>query len=100
MDRFRRWRPRRPAGGARRAGVTALGVLAVTAALAVLLAVLSHLAWPPVLVSVVGAVPAAYFAWTALPGAIKKPVYGRSVRRWDPVELGVHRAIGGGPMPA
>jgi len=43
MDRLRRWRSRRPAGGARRAGVTALGVLAVTGALVVLLAVLFHL---------------------------------------------------------
>jgi len=35
----------------------ALGVLLVTAALAVLLAVLSHLAWPPVVVTILGAMP-------------------------------------------
>ena len=30
-----------------------------------------------------------------------KPAYGRRlVERWDPVELGVHRVIGGRPMPA
>jgi hypothetical protein len=28
-----------------------------------------------------------------------KPVYGRPVKRWDPMELGVHQVIGGGPMP-
>jgi hypothetical protein len=41
MDRWGRWRPRRPAGraGARRAGVTALALFAVTAGLAMLLAV-------------------------------------------------------------
>ena len=94
--------------GARRAGVTALALLAVTAALAVLLAVLFHLAWPPVVVAILGTLPALYLAWLAVPGAIsppepgavKKPAYGRLVGRWDPVELGVHQVIGGGPMPA
>ncbi len=108
MDRWRRWRPHRPAGGAWHAGVTALGVLAVTAALAVLVAVRYHLAWPPVLVAILGTVPALYLAWAALPGAISppgpgaadKPVYGRHVEQWDPVELGVHPVIGGGPMSA
>jgi len=88
--------------------VTALGVLAVTAALAVLVAVRYHLAWPPVLVAILGTVPALYLAWAALPGAISppgpgaadKPVYGRHVEQWDPVELGVHPVIGGGPMSA
>jgi uncharacterized protein YidB (DUF937 family) len=88
--------------------VTALALLVVTAALAVLLAVLFHLAWPPVLVAIVGTVPALYLAWAALPGAIsppepgavKKPAYGRPAREWAPVELGVHQVIGGGPMPA
>ena len=45
--------PHRPAGGARHAGVRALGVLVVTAALAVL----SHLAWPPVMAAILGTVP-------------------------------------------
>jgi hypothetical protein len=82
-------------------------VLVVTAVLAVLLAVLSHLAWPPVVVAILGTVPALYLAWAALPGAISPPgpgaadkaVYGRRVEQWDPVELGVHQVIGGGPMP-
>ncbi len=38
------------------------------------------------------AVPLAASTWV-------KPVHGRPVKRWDPVELGVHRVIGGGPMP-
>ena len=104
MDRWRSWRSRSPTGraGARRAGVTALALFVVTAALAVLLAVLFHLAWPPVLVAIVGTVPALYLAWLAVPGAIsqEKPVYGRRVAQWTPVELGVHQVIGGGPMPA
>ena len=103
MDRWRRWRSRSltSRADARRAGVTALALFVVTAALAVLLAVLFHLAWPPVLVSVVGTVPALYLAWLAVPGAIsqKKSAYGRRVAQWTPVELGVHRVIDAGPMP-
>jgi hypothetical protein len=59
--------------------VTALALVVVTVSLAVLLAVLFHLAWPPVLVSVVGTLPALYLAWLAVPGAIsqKEPAYGR-----------------------
>ena len=104
MDRWGSWRSRSRASraGARRAGVTALALFLVTAALAVLLAVVFHLAWPSVLVSVVGTVPALYLAWLAVPGAIsqKKPAYGRRVAQWTPVEPGVHRVIGAGPMPA
>ncbi len=35
-----------------------------------------HLAWPPVLVSIVGTVPTLYLAWLAVPDAIRltKPV--------------------------
>ena len=74
-------------------------MLVVTAALAVLLAVLSHLAWPPVVVAILGTMPTLYLAWAALPGAIKKPVHGQPVRRWDPVELGVHQVTRDGRMP-
>lgn len=88
MDRWRRWRARRPAGraGAWRDGVTALVLLAVTAALAVLLEVLSHHAWLPVVVAILGTVPALYLAWAALPGAVKRPAYGRPADggiRWN-----------------
>jgi hypothetical protein len=105
----RRWRSRRSAGraNAQRAGVTALALLAVTAALAWRLALSFHLAWPPVLVSIVLGVPALYVGLLAVPGMISppesaaadKPGYGRPAERWDPVELGVHQVIGGGPMP-
>jgi hypothetical protein len=105
----RRWRSGRPAdrAGARRAGLTALAVLIVTAALAVLLAVLFHLAWPPVLVAILGTVPALYLAWLAVPGVVSPPGPGAATRptsarragRRDPVELGVHQVIGGRPMP-
>jgi hypothetical protein len=82
--------------------VTALALVVVTASLAVLLAVLFHLAWPPVLVSVVGTLPALYLAWLAVPGAIsqKRPAYGRRAAQWTRVELGVHKVIDAGPMPA
>ena len=91
-----------------RARVTVLALLVVTVALALLLAVRYHLAWPPVVVSILGGVPALYVAWLAVPGVISPPesraagipAYGRPVARWDPVELGVHQVIGGGPMPA
>jgi hypothetical protein len=80
----------------------------VTAALAWRLTLSFHLAWPPVLVSIVGTLPALYLAWLAVPGVISpqessapdKPAYGRPAARWNPVELGVHQVIGGGPMPA
>ena len=42
-----------------------LALFAMTAALALLLAVLSDLAWPPVLVAILGTVPALYLAWLA-----------------------------------
>jgi hypothetical protein len=105
MDRWERWRPRKPAGrvGARRAGVTALALFALTAGVAVLLAVRYHLTGQTVAVVILGGVPALaalYLAWAALPGALKKPGYGRRAGRWAPVELGVHQVIGGGPMPA
>ena len=82
--------------GARRAGVTAL----VTAALALLLAFLFHLGVAAVAVAILGGLPAAFLAWAALPGTVTKPAHGQPVRRWDPVKLGVHQVIGGGPMPA
>jgi hypothetical protein len=82
--------------------VTALALFAVTAALAVLLAVLSHQAWPTVLVSILFGVPALYVAWLAVPGVISSPepakklAYGRPAALWNPVDLGVHQVIGGG----
>ena len=102
-----RWLPRRPTSraGVQRARVTALILFAATTALAVLLAILSHLAWPPVLVGILATAPALYVAWLAVPGVIsppepaKKLAHGRPVAQWNPVDLGVHQVIGGGPMP-
>ena len=71
LERLALARARVP-GSPRHAGWTALALLTVTAALGVLLAVLSRLAWPPVLVSIIGTLPALYLAgwqypaWTAL----------------------------------
>src|SRR5262249_40534597 len=104
MDRLRNLRPhRRPGGiGARRAGITALAVLAGTAALAILLAALFHLGVAAGGVTILGTLPALYLAWAALPGAIAAPTSQRKRRvdEWEPVELGVHPVIGGGSMPA
>ena len=109
MGRWRRWLPRRPTShaGLLRARLTVLTLFAVTVALALLLAVRYRLAWPPVVVSILGGVPTLYVAWLAVPGVVSLPeslatdipAYGRPVARWDPVELGVHQVIGGGPMP-
>jgi CRP-like cAMP-binding protein len=85
--------------GARRAGITAVVVIFVTAGLAVLVSVLSNQAWPPVVVSALGAVPGLYLAWKAVPGAANRPMHDRRARAWDPVELGVHQVIEGGSMP-
>src|SRR5689334_6976866 len=99
MDRLKRWRPRGSAGpaGKRRAGVTALVLLAVTAALAVLLAAVFHLGVAAAVVAILGVLatgPGAYLAWAALPSTVKPPVRGRPAAQWDPVELGVHPVIG------
>ena len=110
MDGWRRWRPRRSEGraGAQRARVTALlALLVVTAALAVLLAVLFHLDVAAVVVAILGTLPALYLAYLAVPGVISPPesgavdklVFGRPAGRWAAGDLGVHRVIGGGPMP-
>jgi hypothetical protein len=82
--------------------VTALVLLAVTAALVVLLAAVFHLGVAAAIVGIVGivaTVPGAYLNWAALPAAATVPVRGRLAGLWDPVGLGVHQVIGGGPMP-
>ena len=75
---------------ARRAGVTALVLFVVTAALAVLLVVRYHLTGPTVAVAILGGVPtlaALYLAWAALPGAIIPPesaaVKSRPMAAWQ-----------------
>jgi uncharacterized protein YidB (DUF937 family) len=110
MDRWKRWHSRGKANRAvpRRAGVKALALLILTGALASLLAVWSDQAWPPVLVSVIGTLPGLYLAWLAVPGAtwppeshaVTKPIFGRLATQWNPVDLGVHRVIGGRLMPS
>ena len=100
MDGLSRWRSRLPGGraGARRAGVSALALFAGTAALAVLVAVLFHLAWPPWWWRS-WRMPALYLAWLAVPGvsspepaAAEKPAHGRPAR--DVESGGAGRAPG------
>ena len=82
--------------------MTALALLAVTAALVVLLAVVFHLGVAAAVVGIVGilaTVPSAYLAWATLP-ATRVQVHSRVAGQWDPAELGVHAVIGGSPMPA
>jgi hypothetical protein len=65
---------------------------------ALLLAFLFHLGVAAVAVAILATVPALYLAWKALP--TRKPSRGgRPARQWDPVDLGVHRVTGGGPLP-
>ena len=66
---------------------------------ALLLALLFHLGVAAVAVAILATVPALYLAWKPLQTTAKKPPRGRPARLWNPVELGVHRVIGGGPMP-
>ena len=97
----KRWRSRRSAGraGARRPWGAAL-VAAGLAGAALLLAFLFHLGIAAVAVAILATVPTGYLAWKALPTTAKKPHRGRPAPRWNPVELGVHQVIGGGPLPA
>lgn len=70
---------------------------------------IEHHSWRWSAGSGVAAAAAALLFWWAqrcydrspTPSALTKakPSYGRLVNRWDPVELGVHQVIGGGPMP-
>ena len=76
--------------------MTVLAVLIVTAGLAVLVAVLSHEAWPPVVIAVLGGLPALYLALKSVPDPPEKRVFSRPAGQWNPVELGVHKVIGGG----
>ena len=103
-------RPRKTAGRRRawRRGAAVAAVLAVTAGLAALMVVLTHQAWAPVVVTGVVGLPGLYVAFLAVPGVISPPgpgddgkaAYGRPVREWDPLDLGVHKVIGGGPLTA
>jgi hypothetical protein len=108
-----RWKGRRPRGAAgrgdaRRRALAVAAVLAVTAGLAVLVAALTRQAWAPVAVAVLVGLPGLYTAFLAVPGVISPPgpggdrqaARGRLVAEWDPLELGVHQVIGGGPLPA
>ena len=86
--------------------VTALAVLVMAAGLAVLVAFLTQQAWAPVVVTVVVGLPGLYLAFLAVPGVIipsdpgaGKTAYGRLVGQWNPLDLGVHQVIGGGPLP-
>src|SRR5579859_4798117 len=102
MDRWRRrWRSHRSTGwaGVRRPWGAAL-VAAALAGAALLLAFLFHLGVAAVAAAILATVPAVYLAWKSLPTLAKKPPPGRPGQQWDPVELGVHQVIGGGPMPS
>ena len=104
VTRSQRWLARRAVGRAnvRRARVRAVAVLVVTAATAVVLAVVSHLAWLPMVLGILCTFPALYLAWLAVPGVVSPPeadaagipARGRPAAEWDLRRLGVHAAIG------
>ncbi len=74
-------------------------VAAGLAGAALSLAFLFHLGVAAVAVATLATVPTIYLAWKALPTTAKKPPRGRPAQQWNPVELGVHPVIRGGPMP-
>jgi len=92
MEQVRRWwsdKGRRPWGAA----LTA----ALLAGLGALLSFLFHLGvvgGTPIVFGVAGL----YVAWLTVP-TTKKTASSRRIAKWDPVELGVHQVVGGGPLP-
>ena len=66
---------------------------------ALLLAFLFHVGVAAVAAAILATVPTGYLTWKALSTTAKKTPRGRPAQQWDPVELGVHPVIGGGPMP-
>ncbi len=82
----------------RRPGVIGAAAFVATGAADVLLAVWSRQPWPPALASVLILVPGLYLAWKAVPGAGRLP-RGRRATQWDPIDLGVHDAMGHSPLP-
>jgi hypothetical protein len=95
MNRWRLWLSRRPVGRAR---LRALAVLVVTGVAAVVLAALSHQAWPPVALAIVFTVPGVYLAWPAERSSAPETAAGILARggpvaQWDVRRLGVHAAI-------
>jgi hypothetical protein len=110
MNRWMGWGPGKAVGrwDAWRLRVAVAAVAAVTAGLAVLAAVLTHEAWAPVAVTVLGGVPGLVLAYLAVPGVISQPgpadagktARGRLVTQWNPLDLGMHKVIGGGPLTA
>jgi hypothetical protein len=99
VEYVRRWGARilRGGGGPRRPRTT-VPVAVVLAGAGVLMAFLFHLGVALGITLALG-LAALWVAYLAIPVAIKRARPGRPVRRWDPVELGVHRVVGGGPLP-
>jgi hypothetical protein len=104
MDVWARIRhPRTSAGpiDRRHAAVTVAVVFALMMATVVLLTIVLNLGTAALVTGIAGfltSVPGGYLAYAALPGP-KVPVGGRVAGLQDPVDLGVHQVIGGGPMP-
>jgi hypothetical protein len=82
--------------------VAAAALLAGTAAAEILLAVLARLGVAAVVVGIIGGLPGLFLGLAAvvIPLTPESGALGRrSARRWDPVDLGVHKVVGGGPLP-
>ena len=84
--------------GAWRAGVIGAASFALTGAASVLLAIWSRQPWPPALASVLILTPGLYLAWKAIPASARR-TRGRRAMAWNPIDLGVHQVVGGGPLP-
>jgi hypothetical protein len=108
VDRWKGRQSNRPLnrGRARRTGITALALLSGTAVSAVLLASRFHLGGAAAAVTILGGLPSLYLAWAAYRDAglaeeasDEKLAHGKPIEQWEPVDLGVHGVIGGGPIP-
>jgi hypothetical protein len=67
---------------------------------ALLLAFLFHQGVAAIASGILVTVPALYLAWKAIPAPARTIACGRRVPEWGAAELGVHRVVGGGPMPS
>ena len=95
---MKRWRARGWEAATRRphpwgAALAAAGL----AGAALLLAFVFHLGVTAVAAAILATMPALYLAWKVVPA--KKLTRDRLAWEWDPEKLGVHRVVGGGPMP-
>ena len=72
-------------------------MLIVTSAVALLLAILFHLAWPPIVVAILATLPTLYLTWLAVPGVARAPESAAAEKPGAPTvrDLNVSGSAGG-----